>query len=417
MKILFTLVALHSILVLNAQDLLKFSVNIENDIPFPMSVSLDGINYNMDKNSLVLYELNQGSEKRISSQLESGHSALLWFILDGQKTANEVRHFVLRAETTTQNQETAIKLRKNLTDLNLSFNNKSILNYRFGLIYPPDSIVPWFSKNIHNLKKKGAYLHPVWSPGGEVLTQIQALDHPHHFGIWGPWTKTKIGERKLDFWDLSLGQGTVNFDGFLSQTEGNVFGGFKALQNHMDFGANGEDQIAFNEILDVRVWNIGEGIWMIDYTSSLSTSLETGVLFEKYRYGGGIGFRATEKWKASTSTIFTSGGKNRQNADATNARWCIVEGVSGVSEGRSGILFMSHPSNRSHPEPMRIWPSSMNDLYFQFSPIKQEAWKLEQNRSYTLKYRLIVFDGDIKPELAEKYWKSFAFRPFVKFEN
>jgi len=245
------------------------------------------------------------------------------------------------------------------------------------------------------------------------LTQIQSPDHPHHFGIWGPWTKTKIGDRELNFWDLSLGQGTVNFAGFLSQAEGDVFGGFKALQNHMDFGANGEDQIAFSEILDVRAWNIGESSWMLDYTSSLSTSLELGVLFEQYRYGGGIGFRPTKKWTNATSTVLSSENKTRVNADSTEARWCIVEGISGVSEGRSGILFMSHPTNRAHPEPMRVWPAEWDDLYFQFSPIKNKEWKLIKNQSYTLKYRLIIFDGEMTPKLAEDYWKAFSTLPIV----
>lgn len=398
-----------------AQDLLKFSVKAKSEISSPVSVSLDGIKYNLDKNSLALYELTNSGEQKRSCQLEAGHSSRLWFVMDGKEKKDGERSYVLRLENKEESEEFTISLHKDLTDLNLRFNNKSILNYRYGLIYPPDSIVPAFRKNLHNLKKYGAYLHPVWSPGGEVLTQIQAPDHPHHFGIWGPWTKTKIGKRELDFWDLSLGQGTVNFSGFLSQVEGDVFGGFKALQNHIDFGADGEDQIAFNEILDVRAWNIGEGVWMLDYTTSLSTSLQNGILFEKYRYGGGIGFRTTEKWTNATSTVLSSENKNRATADGTKARWCIIEGISDVREGRSGILFMSHPANRAHPEPMRVWPVEWDDLYFQFSPIKDAAWKLDKNQSYTLKYRLIVFDGEMKTELAEEYWKAFCSLPRIEF--
>jgi hypothetical protein len=139
--------------------------------------------------------------------------------------------------------------------------------------------------------KRSGFIHPLSSPGGEVLSRIQAPDHYHHYGIWGPWTKTTIDGRSVDFWNLMAGEGTVKFIGFLSEAEGAIYSGFQALQQHVDFGAKGEDQIAMNEILDVRAWNIGEGVWMIDYTTSLNSPLKNGIMLDAYRYGGGIGFR------------------------------------------------------------------------------------------------------------------------------
>ena len=182
---------------------------------------------------------------------------------------------------------------------------------------------------------------------------------------------THIGEREVDFWNLNKGEGTVTFAGFASETSGNVYSGFKALQQHIDYGAKGEDQIVINEILDVRVWNSGTGYWIIDYTTAINTPLKEGVMLDAYRYGGGIGYRATEKWTKHNSSVLTSEGKDRKEADGSNARWCIVEGESDVEEGRSGILFLSHPLNREHPEPVRVWPEDANgnrgDLFFEFS--------------------------------------------------
>jgi hypothetical protein len=62
---------------------------------------------------------------------------------------------------------------------------------------------------------------------------------------------------------------------------------------------------------------------------------------------------------------------------------------------------------------MRVWPIEWNALYFQFCPIKFEAWSLEQNQPQTLKYRLIIFDGEISTDEAEKYWKEFAYSPVI----
>jgi len=191
---------------------------------------------------------------------------------------------------------------------------------------------------------------------GKLLSRVQPPDHYHHYGIWGPWTLTHIGDREVDFWSLNKGEGTVKFAGFLSETTGSVSSGLRVLQQHIDFGARGEDQIAMNEVLDVRVWNSSQGVWIIDYTTAINTPLKDGIMLDAYRYGGGIGYRATEKWTKENCTVLTSEGKTRADADGSTARWCIVEGESAVDEGRSGILFMSHPANRAHPEPMRVWP-------------------------------------------------------------
>jgi hypothetical protein len=397
-----------------AQQVAKFKVQIGEDrIDTPVSVSLDELNYNTDKGNLVLYEITATGEKVIPSQLETGYSARLWFVLKGVSVKNTVKEFVLKLEEKSTVDQSKVTLIKDYRDMSLVMNEKPILKYRYAVTYPPEGINPIF--------KRSGFIHPLYSPEGEVLSRIQAPDHYHHYGIWGPWTHTHIGDRQVDFWNLGEGQGTVKFAGFLTEEEGAIYSGFEALQQHIDFGAKGEDQVAMNEILDVRAWNIGEGVWMVDYTTSINSPLQNGILLDAYRYGGGIGFRATEKWEKDNCTVLTSNNKTRIDADGSFAKWCIVEGESATKEGRSGILFMSHPSNRMHPEPMRVWPLDANvgrgDMYFEFVPIRHEEWKLEPKQNYTLKYRMIIFDGKIEAKTAEMYWNSFAKNPIVIINN
>ncbi|WP_319503024.1 PmoA family protein [uncultured Draconibacterium sp.] len=391
-----------------AQQIAKFSIKFSEDrINTPVSVSLDAINYNTDYNALVLYEIKGNEEIVLPSQLETGHSARLWFLLKGETAKGTVRDFIVKAEENPLTENAHITLKKDHRDLALQLGEHAILKYRHAVTFPPEGVDP--------LYKRSGYIHPLSSPGGKVLTRIQAPDHYHHYGIWGPWTKTHIDDRAVDFWNLKGGQGTVKFAGFLSEAEGAVYSGFEALQQHIDFGAPGEDQIAMNEILDVRAWNLGNDVWMVDYTTSLNSPLKNGIMLNAYRYGGGIGFRATETWHKDNCTVLTSDGKSRVDADGSYARWCLVEGESDVKEGRSGILFMSHPSNRMHPEPMRVWPLNSNggrgDMYFEFVPIRHDDWQLNPKQTYTLKYRMIIFDGELDAETAEKYWNSFASIP------
>jgi hypothetical protein len=75
-----------------------------------------------------------------------------------------------------------------------------------------------------------------------------------------------------------------------------------------------------------------KNVFIIDYTTSLNSPLPNGIMLDAYRYGGGIGFRATEKWHKDNCTVLTSEGKTRTDADGSNARWCIVEGESDTPE-------------------------------------------------------------------------------------
>jgi hypothetical protein len=150
---------------------------------------LDGINYNTDKGNLALYEITSTGEKAIPSQIEPGYSARLWFILNGISAKNSERKFVLKKEEKTATTLSKVSLTRDHKDLSLLMNKKPILSYRFATTFPPDSINP--------LYKRSGFIHPLSSPGGEVLSRIQAPDHYHHYGIWGPWTKTTIDGGRL----------------------------------------------------------------------------------------------------------------------------------------------------------------------------------------------------------------------------
>lgn len=411
MKIFLTLLTFLFFLGASAQELLKFEVMAGNTdrSDCPVSVSIEPLNYNTDSLKLSLFEIKGKTETAVPFQLETTSGARIWFILSGLTPKNTRRSFVIRKTAAPQLFTSAIRMETKDGALSLLSGKKPILSYQLETVNPPKGVSPFF--------KRSAFIHPVVSPGGEVLTRIQAPDHYHHYGIWNPWTLTFIGKREVDFWNLYKGQGTVRYAGLVSQIQGPVYSGFTSLQEHIDFGAPGGDAIALNELFDVRVWNVNNQRYMLDYTSTLNTPLDSGILLAAYRYGGGIGWRATEKWTKDNCTVLTSEGKNRKEADGSNARWCIVEGESATREGRSGILFLSYPANRMHPEPMRVWPLDANggrgDMYFEFCPIRHKDWKIEKGNDYTLKYRLIVFDGPMTALEAENYWQAFANPPQV----
>ena len=394
-------------LAFSQQTVLQFDVSSDeySYLDCPVNIDLSSISPDLFEN-LHLYENLNNELIAIRFQFESGKQPQMWFIINGVFESETIKTFAIISERSIK-QKQKIQIQRSNDELKLTFKGRSMLNYRLSEKLPP--------KGVDKIYKRSAYIHPLWSPGGEELTRIQPPDHYHHYGIWNPYTLTHINGREIDYWNLAKGNGTVRFAGLLSTTEGNLYGGFSVHKEHIDFGHSDIERVTINETMDVRCWSSSknESRYILDYSTILSNAIEDTIIFDAYRYGGGIGFRTTEKWEKKTCTVLTSEGKDRLDADGSRARWCIIEGVSSVEEGRSGVLFMSHPFNREHPEPMRVWPLDSNDgqMFFEFCPIRHKSWEIIQGQKYSLNYRMIVFDGEITAEEAEMYWNSFAHPP------
>jgi hypothetical protein len=412
MKYFFSFLLLFIVCYGYSQPELKFEVHSGDfeRINTPVSIEINQFKES-ELSSLSLIETTGGKQIEIPVQVDQEYRTLLWFTLPGTTKPNTTRTFLISTKQGVMEFE-SLKIAKDDKTLKIKSGNKNILQYNQAEVYPPKDIDPIY--------KRSAFIHPVWSPDQQVLTRIQPPDHYHHYGIWNPWTRTKFQDRQVDFWNLAEGQGTVRFKGFLSFTEGPVFAGFRAHQEHVDFTSEKDEVTAMNEEWDIRVWNIAseKKVWLVDFTSILNCATEDGILFFKYRYGGGIGYRATELWGKDNSSVLTSEGKTRDEADATKARWCIVKGETKSVEGNSGILFMSNPQNREHPEPMRMWPSSDHNgkanMFFMFTPIRDNKWELDPGKNYVLRYRMLIFDGNLSANEAELYWNDFANPPEIE---
>jgi len=133
----------------------------------------------------------------------------------------------------------------------------------------------------------------------------------------------------------------VDFSHILSKKVAGGAAELNVRQNHMDLKAPESERLAIEEDLRIKLKPADKGRYMVDYTTTISTKIPGGILLDDYRYGGGIGFRATEIWGDDNSTILTSEGHDRKTADGTEAKWIIVQGKTDSPEGQSGILFLS----------------------------------------------------------------------------
>lgn len=277
---------------------------------------------------------------------------------------------------------------------------KVLLAYRYTVKSPPAGVDPVFGR--------AGYIHPLNTLSGHVLTNIQPADHYHHYGLWNPWTRIEYKGKLYDLWNLGERQGTVRFVEFADVFDDAGQAGFEAVHDHVIFD-EGQEAVILREHWRVTVTQLDDRRYSCDIRSTLRPVTDADVLLKAYRYAG-LGFRATAEWTNKNSKVLTSTGKTRKDADGSLERWTVVHGQLGNDEG--GVLFLSHPSNYNHPEPVRIWPIDANggrgDQFFNFSPTKNKDWRLKAGGTYTLQYRLVVFDGPLSAGEAEAYWQQFA---------
>ncbi len=403
------IVILLSLIGLDAypQKIASLEVNLTKPafgLDVPVCLNLDEVTYLSDT-ILSLYEIRDKARKAVPFQVEPGDPRrMTWIVTTGTGSGEKHIYELVREKP---GQYKVVEASVNDGALVIHAGVKNLLQYYFRTVYPP--------KGVDTAYKRSGFIHPLWSPRGQVLTRIQPPDHYHHYGIWNPWTHVEYEGDTIDFWNINSRQGTVRFANFVSVLEGPLFSEFGALHEHVVFRKTGKEKVAMNELQRVRVYapDRSGDFFIVDFNMQMNCADENPVKLLEYRYAG-LGWRTTEKWDNKNSMVLTSEGKTRKDSDGSKARWCIVQGE--IDDEYAGVVMMSFPTNYNFPEPLRIWPENQynrGDMFANFCPTKDMDWLLSPGKNYALKYRFLVFNGRVDKEKAESAWYYFANPPGV----
>jgi len=373
------------------------------------SASLEGLILGLETADLQLREIVEGRLVDVPSQVEYGTETRLWWVLEDKMLAHEVRVYELwKVPKKRAGQQ--MQVVDSGSAVTVKSQGKEVLSYQYA---KPD-----MPAGVSSVYSRAGYIHPLWSPAGQVLTRIQPPDHYHHYGIWNPWTHTEFEGNEVDFWNLGKEQGTVEVSGSPARFAGDVFAEIRAVHQHVVLADSTrvESKVALDETLTYKIWNVDpqNEMYVVDVISALSCASESPLTLKEYRYQG-FGYRAVADWNDKNTVLLTSEGFNKEDGNATRARWIDVRGPS--VGGTSGILFMTNPSNFNFPELLRIWPTGTNkgteNVFVNFNPTQDRDWVIEPNRSYALKYRMVIYDGELMADRAEQIWNDYAHPPTV----
>jgi heat shock protein HslJ len=347
---------------------------------------------------MALYLIQDGNKVPVPFQINTDPVKTLVFQTPEKTPSGTTLTWHLVPEMSKKTDE-SMRVESDTKTYTLVKNGKKVLQYNAATVFPPEGSDEAY--------KRSGFIHPLYAPNGAVLTGIQPVDHMHHYGIMNPWTKTTFRGETVDFWNLKKMQGTVKHEGILNTQYGPVMAQIEAMHHHVAWPESTRQTLAMTERHIIRTFQQEDDRYLVEFEFHI-TPVEP-ITLEEYRYGGFL-FRGNEGWSTNTSNFVTSEGLNRDQADGERARWAIVTGET--PQGQAGVLFMGHPNNFNHPEPLRVWPSDANNgvgnVFINFSPTRNTSWPLQPGQTYTLKYRALVFDGEIDTATAEKYWNDFA---------
>lgn len=299
-----------------------------------------------------------------------------------------------------------IKVGQQGSVLHITADGKPVLDYQMQAGSVPDGVSEVF--------KHGAHLHPVFSPGGKLVTGNHPPDHRWHRGIWMAWTKTEFGDAHPDFWNQGKGEGKdksndkieaeVRFDSLVKTWSGEQ-GGFISKHRFIDH-STGAGRDVLNETWEVVVSQTKLGdrpANVIDLTSTQTCATSTALKLPQYHYGG-LGVRGNAAWDpVDAVTMLTSEGFDRAKGDSTKGKWVHLGGkVDGTD---AGMVVLIHPGNFRFPQPLRLNPKNPQLC---IAPSQDGDWSIEPGKPYVSKYRVLVFDGAPDARAINAAWQVYA---------
>ena len=347
------------------------------------------------KEPIHLLETTQGLAIPTPCQLDPSDPARLYFVVTGSTALGEKRSFTLFPGP--GRVHPLPEARDDGSNLELLLRGKQVLRYNYKPVSPP-------TPEIDPVQTRDAYIHPVWTPGGRIITDDFHPDHLHQRGIFMAWTKTRFKGRTPDFWNLGDGSGAVRFKEFRKVFQGPVFAGFQAVQEHVDLSAPEGEEVALTELWDVRVWRLGlgEGYFVFDLDSVQQCATDAPLTLPEYLYGG-MGFRGARSWTPDALSVETSTGKDRKSGDGSREDWCHFQGP--VDGKLAGIVVFGDPQNYRAPQPLRIHPEMP---YFSFTPVRMGEMQIEPGRPYHSHFRFLVYDGKMTTKTVKSHWIDFT---------
>jgi len=252
----------------------------------------------------------------------------------------------------------------------MSDNGQPVLTYNFGTVPVPTGVKGPYAV------ARGDYVHPLYGPGGEVLTKDFSPDHPHHRGLYWAWPEvTYKGETR----DLHALQGVFARPVKMLQQEGGVL----AAENVWKWGDKEE---IVRERATITTLPEQAGRRCIDFEFQFEALVPGITLARRHQDAyGGFNLR------------FAAFG---QQKIVTHGAWAVISGIPPGGTKPVSVGIIQRATNPDFPGDWIDFPK-LNWLQPTF-PAKGKAYALQPGTPLVLKYRLVISAGELDAATMEK---------------
>lgn len=253
-----------------------------------------------------------------------------------------------------------------------------------------------------------AFVHPLATPSGFVCTNIQPDDHLHHLGLWWPWKFIEVDGKKVNTWEIQQGQGAHVARGVKEVSRTKEAAVWEVRNETVVKRKDAEPKVVIQETGTIALTMRGDAT-VLDIALDQKT-VGGPVVIGKNHYSG-FSWRGPESWNKDNSTMLSSGGKGRDDANGTPARWLVVQGAS--PKGPVSVLILSKAEKLAgEPEKLRVWDSRNHNgaPFVNFNPVYGKPLPLDDAHPSVSKraYRVIAADRAVDAAEAEAEWKKWV---------
>ena len=244
------------------------------------------------------------------------------------------------------------------------------------------------------------YLHPLYGPDGEIMTQDFPADHPHHRGVFWAWHQLTVGDRKAgDSWEAK------DFLSVVKQAEvidsGPIFATLKLTVDWTSpriTDEAGAPTPFVEEVTTIRLFRLVDDVQCVDVEIAMTPLLPNVRIGGAESPRGYSGFTVRVKPPAEQA-ITSADGSLAQDAVGIVTPWADVSGRFGSGDDVSGVGILSHRSQPDFPPRWLLRNYGMQNVAFPGRyPIALSA-----ETPLTLRHRLVLHRGNAEQaKIAER---------------
>ena len=247
--------------------------------------------------------------------------------------------------------------------------------------------------------RRSTYIHPLWDPSGEVLTDDFPEDHYHHRGLSWMWPAVLVGEDAYDLWHI---EGIRQVFGEWLAREAGPEGATLGVRNVWRLA----EQEVMHEEVWIRAYEAEAAGRALDVQLTF-TALEPIELSGQENENKGYGGLVLRYAPREQTTITTAEGRQTEDSDHLHTPWADESGRFGGSEAMSGAAIFQHSENPDYPAAWTLrhygfvgvaWPGT-------------GSFRLEPGQPVTLRYRVWVHRGDAEAGRVAEAYEAFQQAP------